>query len=550
MPAERTPYSEIHTERFRTPEPSVKSKWKEYSKKHQESVVYKGHDRAVFREYIEAVQDSEARKAFEKVCAFAEAVHEAGGRALLVGGSVRDEVLGTASKDFDMEVYGLEPDAIENLAKKFGRVDAVGKAFGVLKVTVAKGIDLDLSLPRVDSKIGAGHRGFKIKVDPYMGINEAARRRDFTFNALMKDPLTGEIFDPFGGVKDLQSRILRVTDAERFKDDPLRVLRGAQFVGRFGLRVESASLEIMRGMVGALAELPKERVKEEWDKLLLKAVRPSMGLQLLFDLGVIETYYPELAALKSTPQEFDWHPEGDVWVHTLMVADAAAVVIRGHGLEDDAARTVMYGALCHDLGKPMTTVEEEGRLRAKGHEPEGEKPTRDFLERLGQPKRIVDAVIAIVKDHLWPSTAFRAEQKGQRTSDGAIRRLAKRIAPATIEELICVSEADQQGRGPFLDKNHANQFLLPAPYLPGPWLSQRAQELGVDKALPRPIIQGRDLIALGFEPGISFHDIISLANTLRDDRNFTRESLLAHLAGVSTAADALALLGSLAASKT
>ncbi|OGL63160.1 hypothetical protein A3C09_02700 [Candidatus Uhrbacteria bacterium RIFCSPHIGHO2_02_FULL_47_44] len=470
---------------------------------------------------------------FERVCKIAEAVKAAGGRALLVGGSVRDEVLGLPSKDFDLEVYGVKPDDLEKLVHKFGKVDSVGKAFGILKITDGD-MDIDVSIPRRDSKVHEGHKGFQVDTDPKMSIKEAGQRRDFTFNALSKDPLTGEIFDPFNGVEDLRTRTLRVTDPELFKDDPLRVMRGAQFIGRFGMKPDDASMQLFREMVPSLRELPKERMGEEWNKLLLKSERPSLGLQSLMDMGVIEALYPELNAMSGTPQEFEWHPEGDVWVHTLMVVDAAKEVCKHEKLGKEDAQVVMMAALCHDLGKPETTEFKEGRTRAHGHEPAGEGPTKVFLKKLGAPKELEQKVVALVKEHLWPGTMYRQFLKGEEVSGGAFRRLAKRIWPATIAELTYVAESDNQGRGPFTIAPNKDQFKLPEPYKAGKWVREEARKLGVEKEMPKPILLGRDLIKLGFKAGREFWEPINLSERLRDEKNMTHEDVVELIKGSVT----------------
>ncbi len=251
-----------------------------------------------------------------------------------VGGFVRDMMIGVKAKDMDVEVYGVDPSVLkEMLEKLFGRVDTVGEAFGILKVRVGHGLDLDVSIPRRESKSGQGHKGFLVGSDPSLDVREAALRRDFTMNSMTYDLVTGVIFDPFGGLEDLKKRELRVTDAARFQDDPLRVLRAAQFVSRFELVVEPASFELMKKMVtrGDLNELPAERVYEEWRKMFLKSDRPSIGIELLRSLGAVEKHFPELNALIGVEQEKDWHPEGDVWRHTMMVTDQAAKIIKSRG---------------------------------------------------------------------------------------------------------------------------------------------------------------------------------------------------------------------------
>ncbi|OGH86433.1 MAG: hypothetical protein A2493_01610 [Candidatus Magasanikbacteria bacterium RIFOXYC12_FULL_33_11] len=477
----------------------------------------------------------EARAVYERVLDICREVKKEGGTALLVGGCVRDEVRGELSRDFDIEVYGLEAEKIEKIFADFGNVNEVGKTFGILKISDPCGIDIDISLPRTDSKVGEGHKGFAVKADPNMSIKEAARRRDFTFNTLSKDPLTGEIFDAYGGIEDLRTRTLRVTDKELFRDDSLRVMRGAQFVARMGLRIELETMALMQDMVDDLETLSSERMRAEWNKLLLKPDRPSLGLQALFNIGVIHKLYPELADLRDTPQEHEWHPEGDVWVHTLMVVDAAREVIRTHDLDKESATAVMWGALCHDLGKVSTTEfsEEKGRIVSHAHDIKGEEPTRKFLEKLGFPKRLTEKVVKLVKDHLTPNIMYlNTVRKGEKITDGAFRRLAKRLEPATIAECTYVAEADSLGRGPFLDPKHADQFLLPVVTEPydgfagGEWARKKAIELNVLQKKAKTIVRGKDLINIGFEPSAKFGVLIKLADDVRDSLGWSREQIM------------------------
>lgn len=547
--SERSPFQSIHEERHRRPSPNISKEHLPKKGKNAEEQffgvsdpfvegkekfnVFHGLSREAYGKREEDRDGKEAKEMFERVCKIAEAVKAIGGRALLVGGSVRDEVLGTPSKDFDLEIYGVQPDDLEKLVHRFGKVDSVGKAFGILKITDG-GMDIDVSIPRRDSKVSEGHKGFQVDTDPNMSIREAGRRRDFTFNALSKDPLTGEIFDPFNGVEDLRTRTLRVTDSELFKDDPLRVMRGAQFIGRFGLKPDKASMKLFREMVPSLRELPKERMYEEWNKLLLKSERPSLALQSLFDMGVIESLYPELLAMSGTPQEFDWHPEGDVWTHTLMVVDAAKNVCKNEKLRKEEAQVVMMAALCHDLGKPNTTEFKDGRIKSQGHEPAGEEPTKVFLQKIGAAKELEQKVVPLVKEHLWPGTMYRRHLAGEEVSPGVFRRLAKRIWPATIAELTYVAESDNQGRGPFADAEHEKQFLLPTPYEAGKWVRDEARRLGVEKEMPKPILLGRDLIKLGFKGGKEFWEPINLSEQLRDEKDMTHEDILTLIAGSTT----------------
>jgi len=467
--------------------------------------------------------------AFERVTAFAKAVEAVGGKALLVGGSVRDGLMGIPPKDWDVEVYNVQPDRLKELVGAFGRVNEVGSAFGILKVRIGD-VDIDVSLPRRESKIGKGHRDFSVSADPTMSIKEAARRRDFTFNALAKHILSGEVYDYFGGIRDIEQRTLRVTDEERFRDDPLRVLRGVQFVGRFGLKVDDATAGIMREMRGELKHLPKERLREEWIKLFLRSRKPSLGLQAAMEWGIFHEMHPELIELPKTPQEPEWHPEGDVWVHTLMVVDEAAKIIEQEQLKGNDALLVMLGAFCHDFGKPSATQETGGKIRSLGHEETGVAPAHKFLSEIGIEASLRDPIAKLVAEHLKPSMFYiREVKKGEKVTDGAIKRLASRISPATLKQLVCVAKADHLGRGPFVDPHEPEKFFMPLDYPAGEWLLQKASELGVYDVKPQPILFGRDLIALGFKPSPSFGEVIRVADELHV-RGFTREEIILLLA--------------------
>src|SRR5688500_9037946 len=266
----------------------------------------------------------------------ARAATHAGGRALIVGGWVRDRLLGRESKDIDIEVFGIDAAALKPLLETLGRVDTVGESFTVYKIA-----GLDVSLPRRESKTGRGHKGFTVIGDPSLSIEEAARRRDFTINAISFDPLTGEYLDPFHGRDDLAAQRLRVVDSSTFADDSLRVLRALQFAARFELTLDDEAKAICRAI--PLDDLPAERVWGEVEKLLLAAERPSLGFALALELGVIDALFPELKALVGCEQEPEWHPEGDVWVHTLQVIDRARERI--DDLDRPQALTVMLGAL-------------------------------------------------------------------------------------------------------------------------------------------------------------------------------------------------------------
>jgi tRNA nucleotidyltransferase (CCA-adding enzyme) len=416
---------------------------------------------------------------FDIALAIARAIHDAGGRALIVGGWVRDRLLGRESKDVDIEVYRLEPALLRALLSRFGSVNTIGESFTVYKVA-----GIDVSLPRRESKTGRGHKAFEVTGDPWMPPEEAARRRDFTINAIAWDPLTEEYLDPFDGRADLLERhCLRAVDASTFVDDSLRVLRGIQFAARFDLEMDEGTRQLCRGL--ALDDLPAERIYGEMEKLLLLAPRPSAGFRLADDLGVVAALFPELKALDGCPQEPEWHPEGDVWVHTLMVIDEARRRI--DDLDHARRLTVMLGAVCHDLGKPSTTAVIDGRIRSMEHEQAGVAPAMSLLDRLNVHTvggfDVREQVAGIVAHHLKPLAFFKSATP---VGDGAFRRLAQKV---DLELLARVAESDCLGRTGRFDCSGIQWFL------------GRARALGVEHAAPAPLVLGRHLLALGVAPG-------------------------------------------------
>ena len=245
------------------------------------------------------------------------------GRPRLVGGGVRDWLLGLESKDFDVEVAGVDFETLQRVLAPYGATDVVGRSFGVVKVrSAAAGAEYDFSLPRRESKTGAGHRGFAVAPDPSLGDAEAAARRDFTVNAIAYDPFSGVTIDPCGGQADLRARVLRHT-SPAFVEDPLRVLRGFQFAARFDFSLAPETATLCRSIADSYAELPVERVWGEWNKWAVKSTVPSRGLAVLEETGWLR-HFSEIAAMRGTPQEPEWHPEGDVFTHTQLCLDALA----------------------------------------------------------------------------------------------------------------------------------------------------------------------------------------------------------------------------------
>jgi tRNA nucleotidyltransferase (CCA-adding enzyme) len=415
----------------------------------------------------------------------AGAVLRAGGRAFIVGGWVRDRLLHRPSKDIDIEVFGLPAERLREVLESLGRVETVGESFQVFKAG-----EIDVSLPRRESKIGRGHKGFAVTGDPSLSPTEAARRRDFTINAISWDPLTDEYVDPFDGRSDLAARRLRVVDPATFSDDSLRVLRAVQFAARFDFALDDEAREVCRTI--PLDDLPAERIWGEIDKLLA-APRPSIGFVLARDIGVVDRLFPELAELVGCPQEPEWHPEGDVWVHTLQVIDQARQRV------DDLSRpervAVVLGAVCHDLGKPETTAHIDGRIRSLNHEERGVAPATALLDRLGVHSidgyDVRHQVLGLVAHHLKPGMWFKVRDE---VGDGAFRRLAQKV---DLELLARLAAADCMGRAP-------GRFNCEAM----DWFLERARALGVEHAAPTPLLLGRHVLALGLPAGPRVGEIL------------------------------------------
>lgn len=415
-------------------------------------------------------------------------------RSYLVGGAVRDWLLGIASHDADVEAFGVDYERLAAALARWGRTDLVGRSFGVVKLTLPSGTMFDFAIPRRDSKVAPGHKGFEVTLDPRITPREAAARRDFTINAFMLDPRSGEILDFFGGRGDLERRVLRHT-SPAFVDDPLRVLRGMQLVARFDLEAAPETVALCRRIASSYPELAVERVGQEWRKWAAKSVVPSRGLVFLSETGWID-HYPEIRALAGTPQEPEWHPEGDVLVHTGHCLDALVGLPAWQAADEETRVVYALALLAHDFAKPQTTTTalKDGRMRivSPGHEEAGGPLAEAFLERIDVPLALRRRCVPLVTNHLAHL---------QTLSDRAVRRLARRLAPATIQDLIVVITADQFGRPPLPREVSASLRSLDA----------RAVELDVQSSAPTPILLGRHLIEAGLEPGREFGPLLDAA---------------------------------------
>ena len=426
----------------------------------------------------------------------AEAVAEAGGRTFYVGGFVRDRLLHQVNTDIDIEVHGITPEVLEGILDSLGGCTRMGVSFGVYGV---QGCTLDIAMPRREEATGRGHRDFQVYVDPFLGTEKAARRRDFTINAMMEDVLTGEVVDHFGGREDLRQGVLRHVDSRTFGEDPLRVLRGAQFAARFNLQMDSETAEICRNM--ELTPLAPERVMGELEKALLQAERPSVFFQVLREINQLKDWFPEVEALIGVEQSPVHHPEGDVWNHTMLVLDQAAGLnggakYAGGTAVPQSALGFMLAALCHDFGKPATTAAgDDGRIHALGHEEAGLEIAEQFLKRLTGNRKLRQYVLNMTQLHMKPNILAGAGAKVKSTN----KLFDQSVDP---EGLILLARADSMGKPePSINQEYEA------------YLYERLQEYR--RTMEKPYVQGADLIAAGLHPGPEFSDVLAYAHKLR-----------------------------------
>lgn len=416
----------------------------------------------------------------------AQRAAELGGRAYYVGGYVRDALLGIENKDIDIEVHGLTPACLEEILDSLGQRIAIGESFGIFNL---KGCSLDIAMPRKEQLRGQGHRDFDILVDPFIGTEGAARRRDFTFNALMQDVLSGQIIDHFGGIQDLHNGVLRHVCSQSFAEDPLRVLRCAQFAARFGFTVAEETVALCKTM--DLSHLPKERVQGELKKALLKAERPSLFFETLRQMEQLDVWFPELKALIGVPQHPKFHAEGDVWTHTMMVVDEAAKLRR----QTQQPLWFMLAAVTHDFGKAVCTEFVKGALHAYEHEIKGLPLVRNFLERISSENKLMEYVLNLTQLHMKPNTVAAANSAVKVTN----RMFDQAVDPVA---LICIAEADNRGRrSPIPFHSHA------------PFLYERLELYR--QTMNQPYVMGRDLIAAGLTPNETFSQLLAYAHKLR-----------------------------------
>lgn len=413
-------------------------------------------------------------------------VSERGGRTFYVGGFVRDKILGIENKDMDIEVHGIKPEVLCEILSEVGEPMSYGSSFGVYSL---KGYDIDIAMPRKEHATGKGHRDFEVFVDPFIGTAEAARRRDFTMNAVMEDVLTGELVDPFGGKQDLENGIIRHIDSDTFVEDPLRVLRGAQFASRFGFNIADDTSDLFRSM--DLSALSRERVEDELKKALLKGKKPSVFFEVLRSADGLDVWFPEVKALIGIEQDPKFHPEGDVWTHTMEVLDRAA----RYRYKTKNPYAFMLLALTHDFGKAVTTEVVNGRIHAYDHETEGLPAIETFLRRITNESEVISYVLNMVPLHMKPNVVAASKSAVKVTN----RMFDRAAAP---EDLIYFAMSDKpvmSGDNPFTGDP---EFLF------------ERYEL-YEEMMSRPYVTGNDLIEKGLEPGEYFSDVLAYAHKLR-----------------------------------
>ncbi|MDQ6951705.1 MAG: HD domain-containing protein [Mariprofundales bacterium] len=410
-------------------------------------------------------------------------VHDAGGRAWLVGGWVRDGLLGLASSDFDVEVYHLTAEQLCAIAESIGKVVLVGKQFGVFKLscdTLDDGpVNIDIALPRTERNRGKGHRGFSVQFAIDIAPSIAGLRRDFTINSMMFDPISHQLLDNHGGRDDLENRALRHVSTA-FVEDPLRPLRAMQFCARFDLALAPETAVLCQRIASQCDQLPVERIWMEWRKWALSDY-PAAGLAALKQSGWLHGY-PQLLALPDCAQALRWHPEGDAWQHTQLVCNAAAAIANREALSEQKRMVLLFAALCHDLGKPATSKsDDQGIIRSHGHAEAGVGPASAFLRQIGAPSGLKAAVLPLVREHL-------VHLHGAPTPR-AIRRLSARLQPVSMTQWEQLVEADASGRTP-----------LPPDRPALPWL-QQAEKMRIAQQPPSKIVTGSWLLAHGMVPG-------------------------------------------------
>lgn len=418
----------------------------------------------------------------------ATSVDAKGGTVYYVGGFVRDKLSGKPNKDIDIEVHGVTPEQLRGILDQFGEIHTQGASFGVYNL---RGYDIDIAQPRTEKATGRGHKDFEVYVDPFIGPEKAAMRRDFTMNAMMENVLTGEIVDPFGGQFDMKNHIIRHVNDKTFVEDPLRIFRAAQFAARFDYKLAPETAELMKTM--DVSALPRERVYAEMEKAMLKSDKPSVFFDVLKDTNQLHTWFCEVEKLIGCKQDPTYHPEGDAYTHTMMVLDNA---VRYRDQVDKPAY-FMTAVLCHDFGKPYTmSVGDDGRIHSYNHAESSVPAAGTFLNRINNDTALRDYVYDMVKNHMRTHETFN-HNSAIKTTNHMFDSIQNK------KDIVYLTVADCMGKGDtFLERaSKEHEFL--------------SERLAVyEKRAAEPMVGGKDLIAMGMRPSAEFSEILKNARKM------------------------------------
>lgn len=481
----------------------------------------------------------------------AKRLHAAGGAPHLVGGAVVDIIEGRNPKDYDIEVFRMDYSQIEAVFPDYP-CKQVGRMFGILKVSV-DGVEIDISIPRVDNSVGDGHSDLIVEQDPRMSVKEAARRRDFTINTLAGNLTTGELIDAWQGLKDLKEGRLRATDPELFQQDPLRVFRAMQLLARKAKFVDTQTLVLIQLMLPKIAALPMERKHVEFQKLFLKAPLPSVGLEFAREVGILE-YLPSLSRMVGCPQREEWHPEGDVWVHSCLAADAAAQI--RHLIPDEYREAFMFGVFLHDVGKPDTTVTQKMidendpwvttlvkmtrkspqdlLLTAITHDRRGMDPAEEFMRHLTNNKKLIRLVRGIVGEHMKGYSML--ENNARQGAYARLHRVMKEQYGGNLRLLARVCQCDACATS----SNWRTRSLVSGnpnwEHRTSERMLDYAEKFEEDESLAEPMVMGRDLLTRGMKGGPEVGKLLKKALDLQyEDSTLSKEDLINHVMPGGTA---------------
>lgn len=439
-------------------------------------------------------------------------------RSYVVGGAVRDALLGISPKDIDIEVYGINYEDLMNILSEYGKVDLVGKKFGVIVFCPNDGeLKYDFSIPRRENKSGVGHKEFEIEFSPDMTISDACERRDLTFNALCYDPLENIIYDCYGGLSDLNNKIIKHT-SDKFEEDYLRILRIMGFQSRLDFDIDFNTIEKIYVMLGEsydskneFLKLPKERLFEEFKKWAEKGVVHDGIFSFMRRTNLIN-YFPQLKLLKETKQDPIYHPEGDVEIHTELCIKHMDSIINNNNIIGDEKIILIMSILLHDIAKPNTTEEmlKNGRMTitSHGHEALGGVIAREFLESIGFHEHLIVPICKLVENHLSGVNISQITSPSGKIK--AVKKLSRRLYPATINQLLYVMEADTNGRGSL-------EYKEPSGYTD---IKNIASSLDLTQSTYEFLMKGRHLIQLGLKPSNEFGAILQTCNDAQENGEF------------------------------